>query len=191
MDLVLQWDQELFVWVNEGMSNVFFDILLPYWRSKFVWFPAYVFLLSFLLINYKRQGLLVVCLLALTVGTADYTSSTLIKKNVIRPRPCHEVFFQEHGKLRVHCGGGYSFTSSHATNHFALAVAVILILGQRFRRIKIPLLFWAATIAFSQVYVGVHYPIDVFFGAILGSCIAYIWVRVIGKKIIKDFSSIN
>ena len=191
MDLVLQWDQELFVWVNEGMSNVFFDILLPYWRSKFVWFPAYVFLLSFLLINYKRQGLLVVCLLALTVGTADYTSSTLIKKNVKRPRPCHEVFFQEHGKLRVHCGGGYSFTSSHATNHFALAVAVILILGQRFRRIKIPLLFWAATIAFSQVYVGVHYPIDVFLGAILGSCIAYIWVRVIGKKIIKDFSSIN
>ena len=191
MDLVLQWDQELFVWVNEGMSNVFFDILLPYWRSKYVWFPAYVFLLSFLLINYKRQGLLVVCLLALTVGTADYTSSTLIKKNVKRPRPCHEVFFQEHGKLRVHCGGGYSFTSSHATNHFALAVAVILILGQRFRRIKIPLLFWAATIAFSQVYVGVHYPIDVFLGAILGSCIAYIWVRVIGKKIIKDFSSIN
>ena len=71
-------------------------------------------------------------------------------------------------ELRVHCGGGYSFTSSHATNHFALATFLVIILGPFFKWIRIPIFLWAASIAFGQVYVGVHYPLDVLAGSIVG-----------------------
>ena len=85
----------------------------------------------------------------------------------------NDIDLKKEVNLLVPCGGGYSFTSSHATNHFAIATFLILTLGLIFKWIKLPLLFWAASIAFGQVYVGVHYPLDIFFGAILGMSVGY------------------
>ena len=109
--------------------------------------------------------------LALTVGIADTISSKVIKKSVQRLRPCNDTQINQQVKLLVRCGGGYSFTSSHATNHFAVALFLIGTLGRIFRRMKWPLLFWAATIALGQVYVGVHYPFDILVGGTIGSLI--------------------
>jgi membrane-associated phospholipid phosphatase len=95
----------------------------------------------------------------------------VIKPTIQRVRPCNQVDMQKTVVLRVHCGGGYSFTSSHATNHFALAVFLIFAIGRHFRRIAIPLLLWAASIAYGQVYVGVHFPLDILGGALLGTMI--------------------
>lgn len=72
-------------------------------------------------------------------------------------------------RVLVGCGGGYSFPSSHATNHFALATLLFLSWGRKFRSWRWILLLWAASIAYGQVYVGVHYPLDVSFGALLGA----------------------
>ena len=82
--------------------------------------------------------------------------------------------------LKVKCGGGYSYTSSHATNHFALAFFLIYTLGVQFRWIKWVLIFWASSIAYGQVYVGVHYPFDVISGATIGGIIGILvatWYR--------------
>ena len=83
-------------------------------------------------------------------------------------RPCNDIIFQDTVELRVDCGGGYSFTSSHATNHFALAMFIIFTLGKKNRWIRWGLILWAGSIAYAQVYVGVHYPLDVFIGSLLG-----------------------
>jgi undecaprenyl-diphosphatase len=77
--------------------------------------------------------------------------------------------------LLEHCGGGFSFTSSHATNHFSFAMQLFLLLRYSWNNIYFILLFlWASLIAYGQIYVGVHFPLDVIFGAVLGCFVAFV-----------------
>jgi len=169
-------DSTLFYWINAVGGNAVFDFMLPLFREKLFWAPLYLFILTFAFQNFgKRVGIFVVVGLVLAVGLSDFTSSTLIKKNVQRLRPCNEPTLQHTVIQRVTCGSGYSFTSSHAANHFAAAVYLGLIVGAGFGRIRIALLVWAAAVAYSQVYVGVHYPGDVLGGAVVGSALGW-WV---------------
>ncbi|MBK9017158.1 MAG: phosphatase PAP2 family protein [Saprospiraceae bacterium] len=170
---LLQFDENLFYLVNSGCQNQFFDWLMPLLRDKYIWLPLYVFIGSFLLLNFKQKGLYLCLAFVLTVGIADGTSSQLIKKNVQRLRPCKVLEPRKDMHLLVPCGSGFSFPSSHATNHFAIATYLFLIFGKFFRWIKIPLVLWASSIAFAQVYVGVHYPMDVIVGALLGFLIGW------------------
>lgn len=111
--------------------------------------------------------------LILTVGAADFTSNTGFKKNVQRLRPCRALPADQ-VQVRVTCGSGYSFTSNHAANHFAISFFLIFLLPKRYKELRWALFAWAATVAFAQVYVGVHYPLDVFCGAMLGTLLAWI-----------------
>jgi len=118
-----------------------------------------------------------------TVGMADVVSSKLVKPAVQRVRPCNDVGLKFEVRELVHCGGGYSFTSSHATNHFAIATFLYLVLGGlRKKWIRWALLAWAASIAYGQVYVGVHYPLDVITGAVLGSLIGTVFGAAANDK---------
>lgn len=170
MTELLQFDQELFRLINSVWTANWLDHLMPVWRSKLFWVPLYVFLFGFLLINFRKKGLYLAVFAILTITVSDTLSSKVIKKSVERIRPCNSAdpAVADYLKLRVPCGGGYSFTSSHATNHFALAFFLIFTLGKRFKWIRFALIFWAGSIAYGQVYVGVHYPLDVVSGAILG-----------------------
>lgn len=174
---IIQSDQALFQWVNSGLANPVFDILLPWIRNKWFWAPVYAFLAAFLLFNFKRRtAWLLILGLAVSAGVSDFTSSTLIKKQVQRLRPCNDPAMQDRLVLRAPCGGGYSFTSSHASNHFAVAVFLTGLFGTAGWRRKYLLLLWAGVISFAQIYVGVHYPVDVLCGALLGSFIGYfVW----------------
>ena len=86
-----------------------------------------------------------------------------------------------HMHLLVSCGGGLSFVSSHAANHFGLAVFLSVVLGKRFPWVVPILIFWAAVISIAQVYVGVHYPIDITGGALLGICFGYVAGRLVTR----------
>lgn len=147
---------------------------MTFWRNKYFWIPLYVFIASFLVLNFKKQGLYLILAAAITVGVADTVSSKFIKKTVQRVRPCNDLWLKQDVQLLVNCGSGYSFTSSHATNHFALATFLSLTLGVLIRGIRWPLFLWAGLVAIAQVYVGVHYPSDVLFGALLGIGIGWI-----------------
>ena len=115
--------------------------------------------------------------MALTVTISDTVSSKIIKKSVQRTRPCNDtnrLLEQGHEvKLLVPCGSGYSFPSSHATNHFAVAVFVIFTFAAHKKWSKWGLIAWASSIALGQVYVGVHYPLDIICGGVLGSIIGW------------------
>lgn len=181
MEQLLQLDQTLFTFINQACKNGFLDWLLPYWRNKLFWIPFYLLLLVLLLSIFgKKSGWLIGGLL-LTVGVADMTSSHLVKEQIQRIRPCNQVGFKETTHLLVPCGSGYSFTSSHATNHFALAFFLILTIGKRWGWIRLPLFLWALSIALAQVYVGVHYPLDVLAGAVLGIFISCFMVYFLRK----------
>lgn len=174
IDQLVSLDQEAFLTINQGLSNLFFDWLMPILRNRYTWAPLYLFIIIFCIRNYGKQGLLVVLFTLVTFGISDFTSSSLIKKSVQRVRPCNDIEFKETVNTRVRCGSGYSFTSSHATNHFAVALFLIMVFYRRWKPILWIGLLWAGAISFAQVYVGVHYPLDVLSGALLGSLIGYL-----------------
>lgn len=171
---LIEWDQWLFGLVNGLWHHATLDSIMPYWRDKKTWIPLYVLLL---VIVGKDRGLKtfwVLLILGLTIALADQVSSQWIKKSVERLRPCNDSELEGVRLLLDHCGGGYSFTSSHATNHFAIATQLYLLFRLTWKKqYFIALFIWAALIAYGQVYVGVHYPLDVFSGAFLGIAIAY------------------
>lgn len=164
------WDGAVFQWINGSLGNPVFDAVLPCFREKWFWAPLYLFIGAFCWLNFGRKGWVIVLGLALSVGISDFTSSSLVKKNIQRLRPCNDPALAGAIHLRISsCGSGYSFTSSHAANHFAVAVFLIGVFGGRVRWLRPAALAWAAAIAFSQVYVGVHYPGDVVCGGLLGA----------------------
>lgn len=171
MDYLINLDESIFLLINRTAQNTFFDWLLPLWRNKYFWIPAYLIFSGLLITKVGKKSLWIFLFLGLTIATSDLTSSFLIKENVERIRPCNDPVFQKKVFLRAPCGSGYSFTSSHATNHLALATFLFLLFGDRLKRWKYGLLLWAISIGFAQVYVGVHYPLDVLFGFLLGGVI--------------------
>jgi len=174
LETILSLDQILFSFISQDLANPLLDTVMPYWREKTTWIPLYlcILIVSFLKFNWKKALVFVLLLLA-TVGVADQISSQWIKKNIERIRPCNDQIVKEEVHLLVPCGSGYSFTSSHATNHFAIAFFISLSLFPDKKIWRILLFFWATTIAFGQVYVGVHYPFDVMAGALLGMLIGW------------------
>ncbi|MEM7106210.1 MAG: phosphatase PAP2 family protein [Bacteroidota bacterium] len=171
LDQLIIWDHYFFDLVNGLWKNNLLDTIFPFWRHKLVWIPVYVFIFSFLLINFKKQGMWIIFFALLTITFSDMASSKVIKPLVNRDRPCHTSQRTSETNVLIRCGPGKSFPSSHATNHFGLALFLIFVLGKRFRWITLPLLFWAGSIAYGQVYVGVHYPFDAIGGAVLGGLI--------------------
>lgn len=170
LETIQQIDLSLFKFINVNLSNALFDAVLPWCREKWFWMPVYWFLAAFFGLNFgTKKGWILIVGLVLSAGVADFTSSTIIKKNVQRIRPCNDIALVGQIQERVPCGGGYSFTSSHAANHFAVATFLIGVFGTFARWLKPVALTWAGLIAFSQVYVGVHYPLDVLCGALLGT----------------------
>jgi membrane-associated phospholipid phosphatase len=179
---IVHWDQALSIKINKDGSNAFFDFLMPWLRQSLMWAPLYLFLIVFAIQNFKAKGGRWVMYVMLTASISDLTSSRLIKNYFARPRPCNEPAMQQALHFLVnHCPGGFSFTSSHATNHFAVA-AFIYFTGRHLFGTKLRLFFvWAASICYAQVYVGVHYPFDVLCGALLGTFIGYLMSILFNK----------
>ena len=187
IEQLISWDQEAFLAINQGLTNAFFDWLMPILRNPYTWAPLYLFIVIFCIKNYRKKGVLIVLFILITFGIADGLSSSVIKKSVQRIRPCNDVEFKEEVAVRVRCGGGYSFTSSHATNHFAISMVLILIFYRRWKHILWLALLWAALVSFAQVYVGVHYPLDILGGAILGTAIGCL-TGLIFRAIVPDIA---
>ena len=187
MEALIKFDFSLFFAINRGMSNAFLDAVLPWCRTPLFWAPLYLFIFSYAALQFEKKKYWIFLLgLILTVGISDITSSKLIKKTVQRYRPCNSILVKDYVQLRVdRCGSGYSFTSSHAANHFAAARFVFAFFAPLFGRWVAPaLLTWAGVVAFAQVYVGLHFPADVFFGAILGLLIATFVLKILQIKTI-------
>lgn len=169
MEALLQWDTAIMHWINNGWSHSIADFIFPVIRNKYFWLPLYVLCVSWIIYNHHfKHVLLMFLFLGLSIFAADTISSQLIKKQVQRPRPCHLTNLQPPVIERVTCGSGYSFTSSHAANHFCITAFFITIFGRLMGKWKYLWWVWAVLISIAQIYVGLHYPLDVLGGALLG-----------------------
>jgi undecaprenyl-diphosphatase len=71
------------------------------------------------------------------------------------------------------CGGLYGFVSSHAANTFALSFFLIQILGKKIKYLTIGMIVWASVVSYTRIYLGVHYPLDVLCGAVVGALVGF------------------
>lgn len=177
-------DKLLFHFINSDIANPVLDFLCPWLREKLVWIPLYL-LIALLL--YKKHGNKILWLGALAVVTiilSDQTSG-LFKHFVHRLRPCNNPELADTIHRVVECGVGFSFVSAHAANHFALATFFSFLFGWK-RNWVVFLYIWASVIALSQVYVGVHYPVDVLAGALVGIIAGLITGYIAGRFVISN-----
>lgn len=167
-------DFQVFHFINSELSNTFFDWLAPVFREKKTWIPLYIALTGWLVFRYKKHAFPIFLISIVTVGISDYTASSIIKPLIKRVRPCNDEKVELMVRERIGCSNGYSFPSSHASNHFALVSILALTVFRKHKWVKLAGFIWASLVALSQVYVGVHYPGDIFSGACLGMLISII-----------------
>ncbi len=171
--LLKYWDSQLFLWLNDK-HNDFFDVVMLWASNKLFWIPLYLFLIYLLFKNFKKKSFWILLTVGVLIFCADQFSVGL-KNYFQRLRPCHDPALEGLVHLvKNKCGGSFGFVSSHATNHFAIAVLLSLIFKNTYKYFTPVIIIWAAVIAYSRVYLGVHYPGDILGGAILGTLLGFI-----------------
>ncbi|MCF8407041.1 MAG: phosphatase PAP2 family protein [Chitinophagaceae bacterium] len=175
-------DQALFEQINGHWTNTFFDSLLPWMRTSEHWFAFYIALVGYLFYKWGWKAWKWLLTVAITVALSDQVSSFIFKPFVHRLRPCNDPALLNKINLLIGtCPSSFSFTSSHAANHFSLAMFVFMSLQPLFKKYTYLFFVWAGIISYAQIYVGVHYPLDILAGTLIGLLMGYVGAIVYSK----------
>ena len=182
MEEIILEDKQAMIFLNNLGSSTF-D---PFWilvSEKWFWIPLYIIFLYFLYKNFNKKSLFYILLFVALGITASDQIANIFKFGFERLRPCHDPSLE--GLLReVKCGGKFGFYSAHSSNSFFVATYLTILLGKKIKQLPYFLFVWAAIVAYSRVYLGMHFPGDIIIGAIMGILLA-LFFGTLAKKVIR------
>lgn len=170
-------DIHLFFLINKSGQNSFFDVFMPFISDLSNFYIPLGILWVWLIVKKSIKTRTVAIAILLLIGLSEGLSSDVLKPIFDRPRP-YDTLSHVHLYDRMKKtwqitpmlaaaveGGSRSLPSSHATNIFAAA----FFLSVYFRKLWPLLYLIAILVGYSRIYLGVHFPSDVLFGAIVGT----------------------
>ncbi len=186
IDQLLQYDTELFIFLNNLGSSTW-DQLWLIITAKKTFVPLYAILLFLLYKKYGLKALLVfVITVALMITFTDQITN-LFKHSFKRPRPCRDAagIFDQIRFVAQRCGR-YGFFSGHSSNSMAAAIFAGLALKAYYKYLIYILIVWSFIVAYSRIYVGVHYPLDIVCGLTFGVISGYMFYKL-SQYLLKRF----
>ena len=164
LNLLKSWDKDLFLYLN-GIHSPLWDYSMTLFTFTPTWLLFYGIILWIIIRKYDNKSLLIIVALVLLILCSDQFAG-IIKHMVQRLRPSNDPAISKLTHVFFSKGGEFGFVSAHAANTFAFATFTLLLFrNNRYTTFIIP---WAALISYSRIYLGVHFPGDVFGGARLG-----------------------
>ena len=167
LETLIELDKELLLFFN-SFHTPWLDPVMFWITKTLFWLPLYLFLLFLIIRNFKKDTWIILIGIAIAILLADQITASLMKPFFERLRPSREPSLQ--GLVHLvngYTGGLYGFASSHAANTFATALFFWLLFRDRYRWVWI-LFVWAVVMTYSRIYLGVHYPGDIFVGMLVG-----------------------
>ena len=189
LERLIDIDTQVLLTIN-GWHAPWADCVMWIISEKMTWIPLYLLLIGLLVWRYRQPAptpikwlqkvpacVVMIVVIALAVGAADFIASGILKDWVARPRPSRVPELD--GVLHLVDGyrsGQYGFVSSHAANTMACGLLFSLIWRKKITTIG--LMLWVAMNCYSRMYLGVHYPLDIIGGLVVGALVALVayWV---------------
>jgi undecaprenyl-diphosphatase len=165
---LLELDKNLLIYLN-NLGSETWDGLWLVITNKLSSIPLYALLLFLI---YKKLGvkylLAIVFVIAAMITFTDQITN-VFKDGFMRARPCRAEGVMEYIRfVAVRCGK-YGFFSGHSSNSMAAAIFAGLVLRPYYKKLIFILVLWSFIVAYSRIYVGVHYPIDIICGMLFGA----------------------
>ena len=169
---LLEWDRNTFIYLN-NLGTEDYDLFWVIVTNITSWIPLYILLLALIFLKYpKKEALFISCtivlLLICILGLTDIT-----KTYFERLRPNNDIEINSIIRILKN-PAGYSFFSGHASSSFSLTTISFLFLRKKISIIRL-LFFWHFIFAYSRIYVGVHYPLDLITGALIGMLLGFLF----------------
>lgn len=180
LDKLVQLDKELLVWLN-GFGSESYDAFWLFITVQFNWIPFFALILFLL---YRKLGLknflIALGFIAVLILICDQTAN-FVKDAVKRLRPCNDPELKTIIRI-VKQSDTFSYFSGHATNSMASVVFVWQLLRTHYRYAFLlfgfPLIF-----AYSRIYLGLHFPLDILSGYLFGGLMGYLFYKIYKAKV--------
>ncbi len=179
MQTLLQFDTDLLIAINSWHTTLA-DIWMWNISQRLTWLPLYLVLVGCIVYRFKKKSIWILLAFAACVGLADFISSGIIKELVMRPRPTREPALESILHLvNNYRGGRFGFVSSHAAN--TISISLLFCLIWRDWRAIVSLTLFTLLNCYSRMYLGVHYPLDILGGLIVGTLVALLLYYTLRK----------
>lgn len=177
MEQILELDHELFLFLN-NLGSPAWDSFWNFVTNKWSSIPLYAVLLYLIYRTFGLKGMGITLLLIAGLITITDQLANVFKHGFERARPCGQEGVMEYARfVAVRCGR-YGYFSAHAASSAAVTVFVGLALRPKYPKMIYVLIVWALMVAYSRIYVGVHYPLDVITGILIGTGFGFLFYRL-------------
>ena len=157
------------------LNGLHFDCLDPVMfaiSSKWFWIPIVIIFFYFIIKKYKKKFWIPLLIAIICFAITDQVSH-ITKESYKRYRPSHNLeLAQKVHVVNDYRGGQYGFFSGHATSSFGLALITLLFVKRKLYTYII--IAWAVLVSYSRIYLGVHFPSDIFIGVLVGLSVAFL-----------------